>query len=55
MRELLLKQDTVCVRYRGRKLEDQRRVLLLLTAFLIGDSEISVPFCLERSALCEEN
>ena len=33
-----MKQVTVCARYRGKKLEDQRQELLLLTAFLIGDS-----------------
>lgn len=38
MRELLLKLNMVCVKYRGKKLEDQRQGLLLLTAFLIGDS-----------------
>ncbi|MXQ45253.1 hypothetical protein GSM30_05935 [Clostridioides difficile] len=46
-----MKQATVCVRYRGKKLEDQRQALLLLTAFSIGNSlKNGCPFPLcERS------
>ena len=33
-----MKQNMVCAKYRGKKLEDQRQALLLLTAFLIRDS-----------------